>query len=69
MKYDDIRIWKIDRHTCYLKLPYNQRDIMNKRKPMAHYCKDGRVKYLQYEVTSEEAQKLSNKKIQEVLNV
>ena len=67
MKNNELQIWKIDRQTCYIKVPYQKRALMNRRKPVLTYGKDGHKKYLQYEVSSEEAQKLSTDyKLQEV---
>jgi len=68
LKNTDIRVWKIDRQTCYIKVPYQKRGILNRRNPVITYCKDGRKKYIQYEISSEEAQRIYNT-TQEVFNV
>jgi hypothetical protein len=56
----DINIWHIGNGRYYAKVPYISRGIMGDRKPMMTYKKDGKLKYLQYEITKREAEKLMN---------
>ena len=53
-----IRLWKACKGVFYAKVPYTQRGLMKGRKPVGDYYRGGRRKYLQYEMSPEEAEKL-----------
>jgi len=55
---DEIRLWKACKDVYYAKIPYGERGLMNRRKPVLEYYRNGRMKYLQYEISVQEAEKL-----------
>lgn len=56
----DIKIWHIGNGKYYVKVPYINRGIMAGKYVVMTYTKDGKWKYLQYELTKEEVERLIN---------
>ena len=56
--FDGIKIWNIDTTNCYCLVPYEKRGIMGNKYVISTYMKDGRFKYLQYEISKREAEML-----------
>ena len=54
----EIKIWHIGNGRYYCKVPYEKRKIMGNKYIIFTYMKDGKFKYLQYEITKEEAEKI-----------
>jgi hypothetical protein len=53
---ENIKIWHIGNGRYYCKVPVEKRKIMGNKYICFTYMKDGRFKYLQYEITKEEAE-------------
>lgn len=59
---DGIRFWKATRDSFFVKVPYNRKGLMNGRKPVGEYYRNGKLKFLQYETSIDEAEQLMNSK-------
>ena len=57
-KFNGIKLWNIDKNTWYCLVPYAKRGIMGNKYVISTYMKDGRFKYLQYEISKREAERL-----------
>jgi len=53
-----IRFWKASRDSYFVKVPYNRKSLMNGRKPVGEYYRGGKLKFLQYETSIDEAEQL-----------
>jgi len=58
---DGLRFWKAFRDRYYVKVPYARKSIMDGRKPVGEYYRNGKLKFVQYETTIDEAEKLMKK--------
>lgn len=54
----DIKIWHIGNGRYYCKIPPDKRSVIGDREIKLLYFKDGRIRYLQYEITKREAEAL-----------
>jgi len=57
---DGLRFWKAFRDRYYVKVPYERKSLMDGKRPVGEYYRNGKLKFVQYETTIDEAEKLMN---------